>query len=808
MSEPTPPSGATAPTATDPPRPSVAEWLGALAVALVVAAVLVWAQLGGRPGSPQAAARLQPVNAFLAATDHLRAPDAFSRFNLPMQSVGVFLLWLVGVVAVGRPVAARLLPAGASAAETLGFAYASGFLMVGTTVFLAGWAGFANSWMVGAVLAFCAVAFAVQLRPIARLAGSLPPPFRRPWGEFTLWNALAAMLLVALAGGALYALTPPIQSDAMRYHLAAPQEFLKNGRIGFLPLNAFSNFPLLMQMHYMLALGARAPEAAQLMHMSVLAAAVLVAAAACRRFAAPLFPNVPAFRSDPAIALAAILAAAMPTAFITSAWPFADHALTLFVVAAVQAVAVGLFSGADARRPLALAGLMAAGAIGAKYTALPLMAALAALAVFAWAMQRPKRFWPGAMFGLVLGVALSAPWFARNFAETRNPVYPVANASFGWGGDWTPENATFYGKKMAEKGAPKTLSNLLNSPALATVRWNDYEWHYPGAVLMAALVAAAGGLWVAGRRRGACAPAFFAMNGAVAYVVWFFTYQSNRMLGPAVVLLAPAVCTLLLGCAEAARGAWRVAAGSLALACAAGFAWGLQWEYAIAKPSVPAFLTGRMSREKYVESALSGAAAFRWLEAHCAPGDRVLMVGEHRVYGAKFHAVWSDWFNTPVAAQFIRENGVRNPDEFIAALRRRGIRWILHNRPEIGLQLRTPYYKPRFSDDEWQIMEDALERPVFERTTVPPGVEILQLRDEAKTGTAATVHAGNATGATGMKTDEPTTGPLSLLPRPGTRPETPEGVTPNQALVRSDAFRRSPKSVQAPDMSRRGHSHG
>ena len=84
--------------------------------------------------------------------------------------------------------------------------------------------------------------------------------------------------------------------------------------------------------------------------------------------------------------------------------------------------------------------------------------------------------------------------------------------------------------------------------------------------------------------------------------------------------------------------------------------------------------------------------------------------------------------------------------EMRGALRRRGIRWILHNRAEIALQLRTPYYKPRFSDDEWSILEQALELPVFERATVPPGVDVLRLRDEATSGAApaATIPAAGA----------------------------------------------------------------
>jgi hypothetical protein len=73
----------------------------------------------------------------------------------------------------------------------------------------------------------------------------------------------------------MYALTPPIQSDGLRYHLGAPQEYLKHGKIAHLPLNAFSNFPFLPEMHFLLALAAGVPETAQLMHLTAFILCVL-----------------------------------------------------------------------------------------------------------------------------------------------------------------------------------------------------------------------------------------------------------------------------------------------------------------------------------------------------------------------------------------------------------------------------------------------------------------------------------------------------------------------------------------------------
>jgi len=66
--------------------------------------------------------------------------------------------------------------------------------------------------------------------------------------------------------GFLYSLTPPTQSDGLRYHLAAPQEYMKMHRIHYLELNAFSNFPFLIEMLFTLSLAVAGDLAAKMVH--------------------------------------------------------------------------------------------------------------------------------------------------------------------------------------------------------------------------------------------------------------------------------------------------------------------------------------------------------------------------------------------------------------------------------------------------------------------------------------------------------------------------------------------------------------
>jgi hypothetical protein len=87
-------------------------------------------------------------------------------------------------------------------------------------------------------------ALSLQPCPLPALTGFSP-------AEWAVLAAIAILQFLAL----LYALTPEIQSDALRYHLAAPQEWLKRGRLSYLPYNAFSNFPSNIEMLFLFGLG-------------------------------------------------------------------------------------------------------------------------------------------------------------------------------------------------------------------------------------------------------------------------------------------------------------------------------------------------------------------------------------------------------------------------------------------------------------------------------------------------------------------------------------------------------------------------
>lgn len=687
-------------------------------------AVILWAPSFELTPSP-------PFTWIRLLREDVSTPDAFTHFNIPVGAIGVWLAWLVGVLGVGEVLSARLLPRLAPPEERLVTMFACGLTGLGLLTVLVGLFA-ANTVTCCVIVALAALLGLARAEAIwAALRATLSPFFSPVTRRSVVWQFMLGFALLALLGGFLYALLAPTQSDGMRYHLAAPQEYLKAGRIVYLPDNAFSNFPFLPEMHFLLALGCGTPVASQLMHWSTFLAVGLALLAFCRRFVEPMIESE--LEDGGLVILVPFLVyACAPMAFILAGWPFVDHSVTFFVITALYGLLIAFETGSYGT--YVLAGALLGAAIGCKYTVIPFAVVFGVIAICEWIAFSPppssgrKRSitFPKLLTWAVVACVVSAVWFAKNFACTRNPVYPLAHSLLG-GGEWNPEAASFLASRMATKGVPKTLANLAHPLAGSTFDWMRYEQHFPGAWILITLVAGAPGLVFAWVRHGSRSRFawYCAVAAAAWYVLWFFTYQSNRMLLPMIALLAPAVTLFAADCRARSFLAHVVLTVALATASVHGLLWSLKFEFTGASPPTIPYLIGSESRDKYMSRALSYWYPFEYLNEHMKPGETALLVGEHRIYGAKFQAVWSDWFDAPVFLRLARQNKISTADQFIDLMKAKGIRWMLHNAAELSLQ--KELWRSRFSDDEWQLLNEVLRSDRLRRTDIPPGVHIFEV---------------------------------------------------------------------------------
>jgi len=531
---------------------------------------------------------------------------------------------------------------------------------------------------------------------------------RRPYGIIE-WMA-AILTAAALLLGLLYTLTPAIQSDGLRYHLSAPQVYLREHRITYLPFNAFTNFPFLIEMLFTLSLAVAGDMAAKMIHFECFVLCGLFAALLVSRLLEGFDSESrgkSAERQHPAWTARLPLLAALafwttPTALVVGAWEFIDLGTALFLVALVYALVRWHGGGAGCQPALRwrwAAALFLGFLIGTKYTMVA-MFAVVPLAIF-WELPTfaPGRGWDVAwwlrssVLVVAVGAVVASPWFIKNAAFTRNPVYPLAWGIFD-GGEWSAENARFYLDKSSEKGfnprrdrnLADTLRHLIGAPWYASLEPARYENQFLGPVFLLWLPLLLRVLMDVKHRAPREGPFRLVVLFALAYgALWYFTYQSNRLLIPAMALLSVLVAYSLAVAERTARGFSNAAIVVLLAACLYNIEWSGAWivsevSSVSAKPSAAAYWFGYQSRGGYIREAFPPYGVFELMPGYVRPGETVLFVGEYRACHCPVEWRASDWFDTPLILQYIRQTA--DNDALLDRLLGEGIRWVFYNDSE------------------------------------------------------------------------------------------------------------------------------
>ena len=288
----------------------------------------------------------------------------------------------------------------------------------------------------------------------------------------TVTPARVAMLAVAgtvLVPVALNALTPPLMSDEVRYHLPYALHFVEQGRIAPDLYLRFPFFALNVNLLYAAALVFGDDVTPHFVHLLLGSLAGL----ALYALAAPRFGRVTA-------SCAVLLFFVTPNFARFATTAYIDLGLAVFVTSAIACL-----DRARGRQALAVCAGMAFGAaLGTKYLALALLPLLVA-----WAAFRTRSGSQVVRFAVV-AVLTGAPWYVYNFIWTGNPVSPFAGEWFGtW--PWTAEDLVRQTRHLAKQGHDLSLAEILSLPYdLVSDSWRFSIPPVP-VVLAAGLVALA-----------------------------------------------------------------------------------------------------------------------------------------------------------------------------------------------------------------------------------------------------------------------------------------------------------------------------
>lgn len=720
--------------------PSAAMAAAWLAIAWMVAVWLAWLIVGWRlvPGTWWFPVEFPDGAPF----EQLRALLGAACVALACAGWGVMALRVTGLWAIAdgraRVLLGALLGSAVGALVVFGLGVA-GLLWVGMVVFFGGAAGLA--WAGRGAWGTEGTKGTEGTQREAEQGGAALDS-RRGFGKAE-WALFVGVAVLGLLPG----LAPVVESDGLRYHVFAPQEYLKAGAIVAIPHNAFTNLPSQLQMLYLPAMWIGNPRATQLIHGLHLPLLMLATGLVAERLARSLDGRTAARR---AFFVAAALVGTMPVVLVLAGWPFVDLASATFLMSALYCLV-----GATPRRiegRALLGGFLAGGAMAVKLSALTTVAPLAFVPMVLASMRgRGAKAFALFVFGASL---LPAPWLVRNLVNHGNPVYPAAYSILG-GSEWSAEADAFYKSKAGSKGFGKTPLDLILSPLDVTLRWTDargpddfaaretaaveglwwrlttqrspgFEDQNPGPAVLAMLVIAlAGWAWrAATSRRRMMALMVLGLVGTT-WLAWFVGYQSVRFLIPAAAIAIGAGAAVVGGMGAAGWTRWTQGTGSTAeangaedggqgialmvavgLIAGSGVAWFVVYSLAVSPTRPVAAALGLLSKDEVIARRLNSYEAIAWLNIEAKPGERVIYIGEHRGLYARYPVEHSDWFDVPHIAQEMRST----PDNaaMLAAWRARGVRYVLINMAELSLYIESDF-RPRLGPGEWTRFFDLMK---------------------------------------------------------------------------------------------------
>jgi hypothetical protein len=371
----------------------------------------------------------------------------------------------------------------------------------------------------------------------------------------TVVALIGSVQALALVG----ALAPPTANDSLLYHLSLPRAYIAAGGLVDTSRNIASFYPLGVEMHSVWAMlvgGLVGPRAAE-------------SAAGATLFAfAPLLVLVVygwarELGADPRWAsLAALSIAAIPTAYDVAAGGYNDLALSAYTALAVRGIGRWwtTLDGAWLRTVAIAVGA----ALSIKFTTVFLVLVLG-LAILVRVLQvsrpapsasstrRPGRVALSGLGALAVGGLLAAPWYARNWVRTGNPVFPFFLSLLGGHAPgWDLERSLLYESMFAVYGRGSTPLDFVLAPVrLALVAQPEKPAYYDGVLGVAFLFVVPLILWAAATRRLRAEIALAVLISSALFVFWLFSSQQLRYLLPA----APALAIALAATGQAAAGA-------------------------------------------------------------------------------------------------------------------------------------------------------------------------------------------------------------------------------------------------------------
>ena len=670
---------------------------GGVAAALLVAAVTAVLVVRPRPAGPRVSRRTLTILLVVAGIATVpwwmlssRISGALTPFAIPSMpflgeaaarfTVGTIgaLLVCLGALGAGTFTLQSLRLRTAGVVEHLVLSTASGFIVISFGSLLLASLGLYRPSAVALLVAGACFTGAAARRELPGESadrgaghGATGATTSAPW---------FALTATALAFGAVAALAPEKEWDALWYHLNVPRLWLEAGR----PIDLVEEYVSLYPMTWELVFGAGlvlgGAVGAKLLHFACLPLLACTAWLGARRYV-----------GTASAAAAVAFVVTTPTMLWESGTAYIDVALALHT--AIACYALTRYADRGELAWGALAALHFGGAAAAKH--LGVVVTLVALTIYVFVMLRSGAR-PGAALrrALLIGVAAAVvplPWYVRSYIASGNPVFPDLFSVFGaqpperWDAVTEGGLAGF----KARFGYGRSFADLIRLPWDVTV----HGARFGGSVgpLFLLLIPA---VLLAPRRRAVLALGAGVIGYAAVWASPISSYQM-RFLMPAIAPLA-LLAAAGLDAASDAAGQWHRRRSQLVTGAVFAIAflnlppfirlherdrqgWSGYLTHVLRQPPV-AVVSGREAEASYLRRELPSFAAWQAINAQL-PGDaRVLtFAGGDHFYARRLRIPHDSTMARP-AVRPAREH----VGDAVAALRALGVTHVLFDRDELA----------------------------------------------------------------------------------------------------------------------------
>jgi len=526
------------------------------------------------------------------------------RVTLVQQGVTILFLagWCLITTGVGRLCLSSTTICFASCGEGLFLSAGIGLTITGYAVFLLGITDSLGASSIALLLISLALfSVAGWLRPIRTVPAA-------PSGR-SVWERLAAVLLgILLLAGFSLVLTPETGRDALIYHLAVPKLYLIHHGFYFIPGNVFAGYPLLGEMHYLLALFLQNDILAKAMNYAVLCG-ILLGMGLFARFL---------FREHAFPALSMLIFISIPSVFAVSHAAYNDLFVTFFTLAALYS----FLRWSEQKMPawLILCGVFSGSAVACKYTAL-LLTPLGCLGILWYASRRMMEALQALrLLGLFAAATLIAgsPFYLKSWFMSGNPFYPFFYGIFG-GRGWDGDQARLYDLFIQNLGMGRSLLDYILLPWNLSLRAKMDSPQFDGILGPIFLLTLP---FLAGLRRWETPVRLLLIYVLLTFLFWVSSAQQIRYLIPLFAVLA-----LVTGVILTRYRCRKRIFGLLICIVAASFAFnGYHIIRGFMKIGPLRVAAGIESRDEFLSRTLPQYPMYRFLNRNLPPDARVFLL--------------------------------------------------------------------------------------------------------------------------------------------------------------------------------------